>query len=113
MTKKTKLNLSPNTSAALSYVLGPITGIIFYLLEENEYVRFHASQSIAVFGTLWLLSIALPFTIILIPLVPILSLISLILWVVLIVKAYRGEKWEVPVLGQIREVVEKIFQSKK
>ena len=105
-TEKTKLDLPANTSAALSYVLGPITGIIFYLLEDNQYVRFHASQSIAVLGFFWILSFIIPFTLILAPLVPVLSLVSIILWIVLIVRAYKGEKWEVPLLGQFRTIVE-------
>jgi len=40
---KTSTGIQPNVAALLSYVLGVITGIIFYLLEkENKFVRFHA-----------------------------------------------------------------------
>lgn len=43
--------LDENVAATLSYVLGWITGIAMYLLEpDNESIRFHAVQSIVVFG---------------------------------------------------------------
>src|SRR5215470_4086925 len=44
--------LSENAAACLSYVLGWLTGIIFYLIDRRPYVRFHAAQSIVTFGGL-------------------------------------------------------------
>ena len=44
--------LSENAAATLSYVLGWLTGIIFYLIDSRPYVRFHAAQSIVTFGGL-------------------------------------------------------------
>src|SRR5215831_17637268 len=44
--------LSENAAATLSYVLGWLTGIIFYLIDRRPYVRFHAAQSIVTFGGL-------------------------------------------------------------
>ncbi|HKW26166.1 MAG TPA: zinc-ribbon domain-containing protein, partial [Terriglobales bacterium] len=44
--------LSENTAALLSYVLGWLTGIIFYLIDHRPYVRYHAAQSIVTFGGL-------------------------------------------------------------
>ena len=44
--------LSENVAATLSYVLGWLTGIIFYLIDKRPYVRFHAAQSIVTFGGL-------------------------------------------------------------
>src|SRR5205814_618154 len=41
--------LSENVAAMLSYVLGWLTGIIFYLIDRRPYVRFHAAQSIVTF----------------------------------------------------------------
>lgn len=93
--------LPKNTAAALSYVLGPITGIVFLVLEKDPYVRFHAMQSTVVLGGLWILSMVLGFTLILIPLVPILTIVAFVLWLVLIYKAWQGEEWEVPVLGKV------------
>lgn len=49
-TGKASLGLEENVEAALSYVLGWITGIIFYLLEtRSTYVRYHAFQSLVTF----------------------------------------------------------------
>ena len=50
---KTSMGLEPNTAGLLCYLLGWVTGIIFFILEkDNKYVRFHALQSIIVFGIL-------------------------------------------------------------
>ena len=46
MAAKSSTGLNKNTSAALSYVLGAITGVIFLVLEKDPFVRFHAMQSI-------------------------------------------------------------------
>lgn len=103
--KKTSMNLDENIAGALCYVLFWVTGLIFYLLEkENKTVRFHAMQSIVVF---------LPVTILisifwLIPFVgwviaPLLSLLMFILWIILIIKAYQGEKFKLPIAGDIAE----------
>jgi uncharacterized membrane protein len=49
--------MSENTAAALSYVLGWLTGIIFFLIDKRPYVRFHAAQSIVTFGALNLIRV--------------------------------------------------------
>ena len=92
--------LPKNTAGALSYVLGPVTGIIFYVLEKDPYARFHAMQSIVVFAVLFVLQWALGLTLVLLPLVPLVSILSFVLWLLLIYKAWQGEEWEVPVLGK-------------
>ena len=51
--------LSENTAACLSYVLGWLTGIIFFLIDKRPYVRFHAAQSIVTFGGLHIIRIVL------------------------------------------------------
>ena len=101
--------LPKNTAGALSYVLGPVTGIIFYVLEKDPYVRFHAMQSIVVFAVLFVLQWALGLTLVLLPLVPLVSILSFVLWLLLIYKAWQGEEWEVPVLGKYaRKVLKKV-----
>ena len=96
---KTGTGLPKNTAAALSYVLGFVTGIVFYVLEKDPYVRFHAMQSIVVFVTLFVLQWVVGITIILLPIVPLISILSFVLWLLLIYKAWMGDEWEVPVLG--------------
>src|SRR6202790_5851280 len=49
--------LSENVAGLLCYALGWITGIIFFLIDKRPYVRFHAAQSIVVFGGLHVLNI--------------------------------------------------------
>ncbi|KKQ98234.1 MAG: hypothetical protein UT24_C0014G0049 [Candidatus Woesebacteria bacterium GW2011_GWB1_39_12] len=92
--------LPKNTAAALSYVLGPVTGVIFYLLEKDPFVRFHAMQSIVVFVVLFVLQWVFGLTIVLLPMVPLISILGFVLWLLLIYKAWQGEEWEVPVLGK-------------
>lgn len=106
--KSTGTGLSKNTAGALSYVLGPITGIVFLIIEKDPFVRFHAMQSIVVFGVLMVLGWVLPLTIVLAILLPVLWIVELILWLLLIYKAWQGDEWEVPVLGKVaRQLVKK------
>jgi hypothetical protein len=44
--------LAENVAGLLCYVLGWITGLIFFLTDKRPFVRFHAAQSIVVFGSL-------------------------------------------------------------
>ena len=102
---KTSTGLQPNVAGLLCYVLGWITGIIFLLLEkDNQFVRFHAIQSIIVFGALTVIDVVFRF----IPIIGwviawIVGVIAFILWIVLMVKAYQGQRYKVPVAGNIAE----------
>ena len=100
MIKLKGTGLKKNTAGALAYVLGPITGVIFLILEKDPFVRFHAMQSIVVFVTLFVLQWILGLTIILLILVPLVGILAFILWLMCIYKAWMGEEWEVPVLGK-------------
>ena len=93
--------LKKETAGALSYVLGPVTGVVFLILEKDPYVRFHAMQSIVVFVGLFALQWILGLTLVLIFLVPLVGIVGFILWLLLIYKAWQGEEWEVPVLGKV------------
>ncbi len=109
MAGKSATGLNKNTAGALSYVLGPITGVIFLILEKDSYVRFHAMQSVVVFVALFVLQVLLGITLILAALVPLVSILSFVLWLLLIYKAWQGEEWEVPVLGPYaRKFVKKV-----
>ena len=101
----TSLGLDANLEAALSYLLGVITGIVFCILEkENKFVRFHAIQSTITFGAILVLNIVITN----IPFVggvlsTLISIVGLVLWVYLMVKAYQGEQFKLPVIGDIAE----------
>ncbi len=102
---KTSSGMDQNVAGLLCYVAGWITGLIFFLIEkENRFVRFHAMQSIITFGGLTVLFIVLgmiPFLNLL--LVPILALLQLVLWIVLMVKAYQGQLFKLPMIGDMAE----------
>ena len=121
---KTSMNLEENVASALSYVLFWLTGIIFYFVEkENKTVRFHALQSILTFIPLQILAwifgwIGAPKIINSGPygypvwdsgligltyLSWIIWVITILLWLLLMFKAYQGEKFKLPVIGDIAE----------
>lgn len=105
--------MDPKLAGLLAYLVPPITGIIFILIEKsNRVVRWHAAQSI-VFGVAWVVMWVV-FTIlsmILSTVIPVIgSIISLlvwlvifiggfVLWVICLIKGYSGEMWRMPVLA--------------
>jgi uncharacterized membrane protein len=110
--------LSENTAALLSYVLGWLTGIIFYLIDHRPYVRYHAAQSIVTFGGLHIIRaiVAIMFGVgwwwgggfgmrwggglfILWAL----GLLTLVLWIFCMIRAYQGERFKLPIAGEIAE----------
>ena len=103
---KTSSGINQNVAGLLCYLAGWITGLIFFLIEkENRFVRFHAMQSIITFGGLSALSMVLTW----IPffgwfiVVSVIPLVGLVLWIVLMVKAYQGELFKLPIIGDIAE----------
>lgn len=96
-------DIRPNVAGLLCYLAGWITGIIFLVIEQkNKFVRFHAMQSIVTFGLLTIASALLSW----IPFVgvffgAVIGILMFILWIVLMIKAYQGELYELPVAGNI------------
>jgi uncharacterized membrane protein len=103
---RTSSGLDANVAAALAYAIGWVTGAAFLLFEqENRFVRFHALQSVIVFGALslaWMLAWSVPFLgwIVAIFVIPPLSAV---LWLILMYKAYQGERFKVPGAGDMAE----------
>ena len=105
--------IDENVAGLLCYALGWLTGIIFLLIDKRPFVKFHAAQSIVVFGGLTILRIGLGFMggmtggvigwgaygI----LSMIIGLLTLVLWVLLMVKAYQHELFKVPIAAPIAE----------
>ncbi|MBC8275051.1 MAG: DUF4870 domain-containing protein [Chloroflexi bacterium] len=102
---KTSTGMDENVAGLLCYVLGWISGLVFFLIEKkNKFVRFHALQSIIVFGVLTLASIVLGW----IPFIgwvisSLISVLAIVLWILLMVKAYQGEKYKLPWAGNLAE----------
>jgi len=95
--EKKGTGLPRNTAAALCYFGIWVTGILFLILEKDEFVRFHAMQSILVFGGLTVLSFIPVLGLVLSPL---LMIVGFVLWLVLIYKAYQGEEFKLPIVGE-------------
>jgi len=102
---ETSVGLEPNVAGLLCYAVGWISGIVFFILEkENKLVRFHALQSIIVFGAITVASALLTW----IPVFggffgTVIGITAFILWVVLMVKAYQGEKYKILWAGDFAE----------
>ncbi len=114
MANKTSLGLEENIAGALCYVFVWITGIVFYVVEkDNKFVRFHAVQSILVFLPLSIISFLFggafglvvygPGWIFLAWISWIFWAITIILWLILMLKAFQGEKFKLPIVGDIAE----------
>jgi uncharacterized membrane protein len=104
--------LTDNVAGALAYVT-IIPAIVFLVLEpfnRKRFIRFHAFQCLffaAAWTVLWIgLSIIahIPFlgwaTVVLWPLV---SLAGFVIWLILVLKAYQGQMFKLPVIGDIAE----------
>jgi uncharacterized membrane protein len=95
---KTESKGNDNIMAAVAYLLGFVSGIIIYLIEKDKpdrsrYVMFHAVQAI-ILGVVW-------FIIAFIPIIG--QLVIFISWVVMMYKAYSGEEYHLPVIGDYAE----------
>lgn len=98
---KGSTGVEANVAGLLCYVGWWISGLVFILIEKKDKsVRFHAMQSIIVFGILHLALIILGW----IPIIgALLGLLCLVLWIILMVKAYQGDKYKLPWAGNLAE----------
>jgi uncharacterized membrane protein len=108
VTEKSSTGLDANVAAAAAYLLLFGSGIILFAIEkDSKFVKFHAVQSAVTFLVIfavWWVIISLPFVFwIALILSPIYWLATLILWIVLMAKAYQGEKFKLPIAGDIAE----------
>ena len=110
--------MSENLAGLLCYVVGWVTGLIFYFIDKRPYVRFHAAQSVVVFGGLHIINIALGVMFGMSLMMGglggfsvgvlfywLIGLISFILWILLMIKAYQGERFRVPVAADLSEKI--------
>lgn len=103
--QKSTTGLDVRLAGALCYSLMFVTGILFLLVErDSAYVRFHAMQSVLVFGGLTVLKVLLGF----VPIIGWLGLLAVVpltvlLWILLMFKAFQGELFKLPVVGDLAE----------
>lgn len=113
--------LAENVAALLCYALGWLTGLIFFLIDNRPTVRFHAAQSIVVFGGLNILTMVLRGVLGLSffggwgmgwswgawgmfgAILGMIQLVGLVLWILLMVKAYQGGRYKLPIAGDLAE----------
>jgi len=123
--KQSIFGLNENVAAALSYIFGPVSGLVALVLErENKFVRFHALQSTLWFLLLWVLNWGISFVVrvlhTLVRHIPVLGRLfgwlffhltnplSMIFMVVLIIsglflmyKAFKNETYKLPIIGDV------------
>lgn len=108
--------MDPHVAAMLAYLAWWVTGILFYLVErDNRFVRFHAAQSIVAFGGISILGAVLMMTSfvllfvwaegfqVLMMLSQIVMLAGLLVWAICLFKAFSGEYFKLPVVGDFAE----------
>ena len=109
--------LADNVAGALCYVLGWLTGIIFLVIDKRHSVRFHAAQSIVVFGGLtiiyWIIGAMFATSIMWgglgagwtfgYTIFMLVRLVFFVLWIFLMFKAYQGEQFRVPIAANIAD----------
>jgi uncharacterized membrane protein len=102
--EQSSTGLEENVAGFFCYLLGFITGIVFLVVEKkSSFVKFHAMQSTITFLGLFVISMILG----MIPIIGLLAypiwILSLILWLVLMIKALRGERYMLPIVGKMAE----------
>ena len=98
--------LTDSTAGALAYVTF-IPAIIFLVMEpynKNRFIRFHAFQCLFFTVACVAISVLLMFIPILGAIVGLLLwLLEFVVWIILVLKAYQGQKFKLPVIGDIAE----------
>jgi uncharacterized membrane protein len=101
-----------NVMGALAYVtiVPPILFLVMEPYNKNKFIRFHSFQCLFTFAFFFALVLA----VMIIGFIPVLGLISLpiyfvvffggfILWIILVLKAYQGQMFKLPIVGDMAE----------
>ena len=123
---KSSLGLDENIASLLAYLFGWVSGLIFFLMEkDSKLVRFHAMQSIllnvvilVLMVVLWIVSFVLLLMLAMLPdimgsLIGVLttllwilfSLGLLVAWIICVVRAYQGQFFKLPIIGNMAEKI--------
>jgi uncharacterized membrane protein len=123
-TTKSSTGLDENIAALLSYIFGWVSGLIFFLIEkDSRLVRFHAMQSLLFNISVGVLAFVVWIVVFILLVVvsqvsdalsTIIGLLATLLWLVLIVgiligwvlclvKAFQGQYFKLPIIGNFAE----------
>ena len=96
-----------------------VGGIIFYILEKHDsFVRFYAMQSIIFGGAWFLVGIVLKIMMSVLLIIPVIGwffaillgilwvlgwLAFLVIFLITVVKAFTGNRWEIPYIGPLAQ----------
>jgi uncharacterized membrane protein len=110
----TSTGVDARLASVLCYAGWWVTGLVFLFAErQHPKVRFHAAQSLIVFGALSValficggasavaFFVAVPTFQLLQAIGNVLWFGAVLLWLLLLVKAWRGETWRVPLFGAL------------
>lgn len=113
---ETSTGVDPRIASLLCYLAWWVSGIVFLVIEQrNEVVRFHAAQSIVVFGGLSVAILLMAFgsfgMLLISPsafqavytLSFLVSLAAVALWLFIMVKVFNGESWRVPFAADLAD----------
>ena len=123
-TAKSSTGLDENIAALLSYIVGWVSGLVFFLIEkDSRLVRFHAMQSILlnavaiiIFIVLWVVSLVVWVITTQLPgiLGGLINIVVFLFWLVIglgiliavimcLIKAFQGAYFKLPVIGNFAE----------
>ena len=107
--------MQENVAGLLCYLGWWLTGIIFLLIDKRPGVRFHAAQSIVLFGGVTILDFVLVMlahsllALIIFPILSLIWLLAMVAWVVLMIMAFQGKQFEIPIVAGIaRSLIGKV-----
>ena len=102
--QKSSTWLDANIAGLLCYLIGPFAIIFFMIEKDSKFVKFHGMQS-------FILSVALIVIFTVLGIIPIigwivaalLSIVVFVLWIFLMYKAFSGEMYKLPYIGDMAE----------
>lgn len=112
---KSALGLDGNITAVIGYIIPLVALILVFMEKDNKFVRFHSIQSLLYAVAIFIVLISLTiFSVILAfisgTLATLFSLISLLVWLGILAgvlflafKAYQGQMFKLPVIGDMAE----------
>ncbi len=116
MTSSSTTGIDERLASVLCYSAWWITGVVFLVLERQHHgIRFHAAQSLVLFGAISLLLVGLGAFSALALMVSSQAyqaaraladgtwIGAAVLWLVLVVRAWRGETWRVPLVATLAD----------